>query len=209
MSMFYNGSPGRGFYDHVVVDIETLGTIPGAPIVQIAAVAFALGASEDEWELFEVKVDVRSLIYKDGISFDTLAWWVAQPKGTIDEVFGEAERLDIASALNSFHKWLGFTNTKTLWGNGAAFDNELLKAALLQYCCIREPWNFRIDRCFRTVKNLYKEQVPEPHFIGTKHNALDDAMHQARWLTKILTHKQEADSALSNLVAERAAKVTP
>ena len=199
MSMFYNGSPGRGFYDHVVVDIETLGTIPGAPIVQIAAVAFALGASEDEWELFEVKVDVRSLIYKDGISFDTL----------VDEVFGEAERLDTASALNSFHRWLGFTHTKTLWGNGAAFDNELLKAALLQYCCIREPWNFRIDRCFRTVKNLYKEQVPEPHFIGTKHNALDDAMHQARWLNQILTHKQLADSALSNLVAERAAKVTP
>ena len=187
MSMFYNGSPGRGFYDHVVVDIETLGTIPGAPIVQIAAVAFALGASEDEWELFEVKVDVRSLIYKDGISFDTL----------VDEVFGEAERLDTASALNSFHRWLGFTYTKTLWGNGAAFDNELLKAALLQYCCIREPWNFRIDRCFRTVKNLYKEQVPEPHFIGTKHNALDDAMHQARWLNQILQHIQAADAALA------------
>ena len=209
MSMFYNGSPGRGFYDHVVVDIETLGTIPGAPIVQIAAVAFALGASEDEWELFEVKVDVRSLIYKDGISFDTLAWWVAQPKGTIDEVFGEAERLDIASALNSFHKWLGFTNTKTLWGNGAAFDNELLKAALLQYCGIREPWNFRIDHCFRTVKNLYKKQVHEPHFIGTKHNALDDARHQARWLSQILLYKLSAGSAFSKLSAERAAKVTP
>lgn len=209
MSMMYNGTHDKGFYDHVVVDIETLGTIPGAPIVQIAAVAFNLGASEDEWELFEVKVDVRSLIYKDGISFDTLAWWLAQPKGTIDEVFGEAVRLEIASALNSFHKWLGFTHTKTLWGNGAAFDNELLKAALLQYCDIREPWDFRIDRCFRTVKNQYKEQVPEPHFIGTKHNALDDAMHQARWLNQILTHKQEADSALSNLIAERAAKVTP
>ena len=197
MSMFYNGSPGRGFYDHVVVDIETLGTIPGAPIVQIAAVAFALGASEDEWELFEVKVDVRSLIYKDGISFDTLAWWLAQPKGTVDDVFGGAERLDIASALNSFQTWLGFTRTKTLWGNGAAFDNELLKAALLQYCGIREPWSFRIDRCFRTVKNLYKEQVPEPHFIGTKHNALDDAMHQARWLNQILQHIQAADAALA------------
>ena len=209
MSMMYNGTQDKGFYDHVVVDIETLGTIPGAPIVQIAAVAFDLGASEDEWELFEVKVDVRSLIYKEGISFDTLAWWVSQDKGTIDEVFGEAERLDIASALNSFHKWRGFTHTKNLWGNGAAFDNELLKAALLQYCGIREPWNFRIDRCFRTVKNLYKEQVPEPPFIGTKHNALDDARHQARWLSQILTHKQEADSALSNLIAERAAKVTP
>ena len=197
MSMLYNGTYDKDFYEHVVVDIETLGTIPGAPIVQIAAVAFDLGASEDEWNLFEVKVDVRSLIYKDGISFDTLAWWVAQPKGTIDEVFGEAERLDIASALNSFHKWLGFTNTKTLWGNGAAFDNELLKAALLQYCGISEPWNFRIDRCFRTVKNLYKEQVPEPHFIGTKHNALDDAMHQARWLNQILQHIQAADAALA------------
>ena len=209
MSMMYNGTYDKDFYDHVVVDIETLGTIPGAPIVQIAAVAFDLGASEDEWELFEVKVDVRSLIYKDGISFDTLAWWLAQPKGTIDEVFGEAERLDIASALNSFHRWLGVTNTKTLWGNGAAFDNELLKAALLQYCGISEPWNFRIDRCFRTLKNLYKDQVPEPHFIGTKHNALDDAMHQARWLSQILMYKLSAGSAFLKLSAERAAKVTP
>ena len=209
MSMLYNGTYDKDFYDHVVVDIETLGTIPGAPIVQIAAVAFDLGASEDGRNVFEVKVDVRSLIYKGGISFDTLAWWLAQPKGTIDEVFGEAERLDIASALNSFHKWLGFTHTKTLWGNGAAFDNQLLKAALLQYCGIREPWNFRIDRCFRTVKNLYKEQVPEPHFIGTKHNALDDARHQARWLSQILLYKLSAGSAFSKLSADRAAKVTP
>ena len=209
MSNWYNGTYDKDFYDHVVVDIETLGTIPGAPIVQIAAVAFDLGASEDEWKLFEVKVDVRSLIYKDGISFDTLAWWVAQPKGTIDEVFGEAERLDIASALNSFHKWLGFTRTNALWGNSVSFDNELLRAALLQYCSIHEPWDFRIDRCFRTVKNLYKEQVPEPHFIGTKHNALDDTLHQARWLNQILTHKQLADSAFRDLIAERAAKVTP
>ena len=116
MSMFYNGTHDKGFYDHVVVDIETLGTIPGAPIVQIAAVAFDLGASEDEWELFEVKVDVRSLIYKGGISFDTLAWWLAQPKGTVDDVFGGAERLDIASALNSFQTWLGFTRTKPFGG---------------------------------------------------------------------------------------------
>lgn len=37
-------------------------------------------------------------------------------------------------------------------------------------------------------------------YNGTKHNALDDARHQARWLTKILLYKQGADITVKQLL---------
>lgn len=46
-------------------------------------------------------------------------------------------------------------------------------------------------------------------YAVARHNALDDAMHQARWLNQILMYKLSAGSAFLKLSAERAAKVTP
>lgn len=49
------------------------------------------------------------------------------------------------------------------------------------------PRNFRQNRCFRTLKNLHPDCIRlEPEFQGRRHYALDDAMHQTKWLHSIL-----------------------
>jgi exodeoxyribonuclease VIII len=71
-----------------------------------------------------------------------------------------------------------------LWGNGAVFDNTILGNAYF-ITGRKPPWNPWDDRCYRTVKALFK-WIPADERQGTYHNALDDAMHQTKHLIKIL-----------------------
>lgn len=49
------------------------------------------------------------------------------------------------------------------------------------------PRNFRQNRCFRTLKTLHPGfRRLEPGFQGRRHYALDDAIHQTKWLHRIL-----------------------
>ena len=70
-----------------------------------------------------------------------------------------------------------------VWGNGASFDNVILSQMYRRHQ-IAQPWKWWNDRCYRTT--LAGHPPVNLDFVGTKHNALDDAMHQARTLIAIL-----------------------
>jgi uncharacterized protein YdcH (DUF465 family) len=53
------------------------------------------------------------------------------------------------------------------------------------------PWPYYNDRCYRTVRALYKGKEPPFVRLGTFHNALDDAMSQATHLIKLLNHAED------------------
>jgi hypothetical protein len=69
-----------------------------------------------------------------------------------------------------------------MWGNGAAFDNVVLRNAF-ERAHLTPPWNFRQDMCYRTIKTLFPD-VEMPERVG-KHNALEDAKWQAQHLIAI------------------------
>ena len=97
---------------------------------------------------------------------------------------GDADPLP--DALESFSAWiLRKTEAKQIavWGNGAAFDNVILAAAYSRQR-MQCPWRRPNDRCYRTLKALH----PEIEFerVGEHHNAIDDAVSQARHALKIL-----------------------
>ena len=50
------------------------------------------------------------------------------------------------------------------------------------------PWKPYNGRCFRTIKNIHAEIIPNA-FRGMKHNALEDAKNQAVHLVKIRNAK--------------------
>ena len=66
-----------------------------------------------------------------------------------------------------------------VWGNGATFDNVILSNAY-KAAGMEQPWKFWDDRCYRTVKGLLPDIKIER--LGTHHNAVYDAMSQARHL---------------------------
>ena len=83
-----------------------------------------------------------------------------------------------------FRKLDGVQKSKFVWGNGADFDLPILGAAF-KAIGMEIPWAAYNGRCYRTLKNLYKE-IAMDKFIGTKHNALQDAMNQAIHASTIL-----------------------
>ena len=75
-----------------------------------------------------------------------------------------------------------------VWGNGATFDNVILRASYDREFvpCIWKFWN---DRDVRTIVELgrviginSRRDIP---FEGDRHNALADAKHQAKYVSAI------------------------
>ncbi|EMC3872645.1 3'-5' exonuclease, partial [Escherichia coli] len=75
-----------------------------------------------------------------------------------------------------------------VWGNGANFDNTILHRSYERQG-IPCPWRYYNDRDVRTIVELGKAidfdartAIP---FEGERHNALDDARYQAKYVSVI------------------------
>jgi len=164
---------------HIMVDLETMGTRPDAPIIAIGAVMFDGNAILDE---FYVNIDLCSAVEDGGATIDpsTVMWWMKQSSDARSAL--EADCVSVAEGLDSFALWLSTVEPEGIWGNGASFDNTILSEAYARLGK-KTPWPFRKDRCYRTMKNMRGDI--EMDRTGTHHNALDDARSQALHLIKI------------------------
>lgn len=163
--------------NNIMLDIETLGTSPGAAIMSIGAVRFAEDVVTDK---FMIAIKIPSLI-KAGFSIDddTFLFWLQQDAAAVKQFMGM--RVDVDVALDMFAGFVG--RDAIMWGNGAGFDNVLLRQAY-HMTGRQPPWQWSNDRCYRTIK----KRCPsiEVERVGTPHNALDDATTQALHLIKCL-----------------------
>jgi 3'-5' exoribonuclease-like protein len=185
-------------YTDVMVDLETLGTAPGSVILSIGAVAFNEAQPEAEWKLFNsgaISV-MDSRTYELTIDEGTLAWWLKQDlvaRQVLDDALNGNASVLLHAALRDFTAW--YPSGTRLWGNGANFDNVLLRSAYSAMGGTAAPWPYYDDRCYRTLKAAFKQFVPELMFQGTRHDALADALHQTRYLQAIWVYKRWAQSA--------------
>lgn len=173
--------------NNISLDLETMGQRPDAAITAIGAVEFSLEKKILGRE-FYVVVDLNSAMRSGGtVDASTILWWLRQS----DEARREFEKsgLMLPQALKGFTHFLtGFYNTSffndkvCVWGNGAAFDNVILRSAY-ERLDMTPPWSHKNDRCYRTVRAA----CPKVEFTpsGVKHNALDDAKNQARYLIEV------------------------
>lgn len=163
---------------HVMVDLETLGTSNNSVILTLGAARFTKDAVLDT---FYRRIDPHSCLAAGLVmDLDTIRWWMSQSDDARAAAFAKGEMLP--DVLNAFTSW--YQQGACLWGNGATFDNVLLASAY-KACNLKTPWPYWGDRCYRTLKNLYP-QVTADKFEGVQHNALDDAVHQAKHVIKIM-----------------------
>lgn len=175
---------------NIVVDIETPDSASTSAILSIGAAS--LSKENAVAATFYTPVSLQSCLDL-GLTMgaSTLGWWMTQTEEA-REVWAESTSKDAPSILQAlllFNDWLrtqGETRYIKLYGNGSDFDNVIITNAY-KVCGLQPPWPFWGNRCFRTLKNTWKCYIPEPEFIGTKHNAKDDAVHEAIWLGRILT----------------------
>lgn len=161
----------------IMVDLESLGTVADACIMSIGAVKFDLDSDKIDDNGFYASVSIESnLDLKRRIQEDTLIWWMNQGEAA-KGVFNEAKQT-LKNALHDLSEWVG-DGEYEVWSNGADFDIPMLAHAFTQ-CGIEIPWKFWNSRCFRTYKNLPGARNIKVPFEGAKHNALFDALHQAK-----------------------------
>jgi hypothetical protein len=184
-------------YTDVMVDLETVGTAPGSGIISIGAVAFTQGTPQDEWLAFEVPVISLASNAAAGLRRDqaTCDWWADQePEARMVYDAAQEGGAHLAWALTEFARF--FPSGARLWGNGADFDNVLLRCAFVAVG-LEAPWRYSASRCFRTLKSQFTA-VASPEFQGVKHNALADALHQTRWLQNIVAYTHEVEQFALN-----------
>lgn len=167
---------------HVMLDLETWGTGNKAMIVSLGACKFN---ETDIVDRFHVGIDpVSCQRYGLEMGAQTILWWMDPARDEARRNWLSLDRIDLASALDGFAVWCGSGAPVTaIWGNGSTFDNVILRSAYaatgLEY-----PVKFWQDQCYRTMKN----RAPGVELVreGTHHNALDDAISQAKHLQRII-----------------------
>ena len=198
VSLYMDPQPQRKKYTDIMVDLETLDTNPRAVVLSIGAVAFNLDEQESVKDYlygldcthrsFAQRVSLDGQLPNRTISGSTFQWWMQQSDEARKALCGPAPSL--FSVLCDFATWVGeVSEGRTelqLWGNGAAFDNAILRDAYDQME-LAHPISFRGDMCYRTIKTrLMPGKVDvENQDLLVAHNARHDAILQAVILQKI------------------------
>lgn len=171
---------------HIVLDLETLSTLPHAIVVSIGAVALTMhGEFVSE---FHTPVICSSQPERD-MSESTCTWWSGQSDEAKAASILAADAIPASEALQAFSAWLlVHANPKTVkvWGNGSNFDNVILSSLYSDYSELSRPWAYWNDRDMRTMLDLHPHAKDVGPFEGIKHHALHDARHEAKQLAKAL-----------------------
>lgn len=165
-------------YNHIMLDVESLGTRPGDIILSIGAVWFTPGGEEKSKFYCTINKDSSR---EAGLRAQksTLEWWGKQaPEAQAAAFKGE---FSLESTLTQFKMWLPPGENTLIYGNGANFDNALLAAAY-RAMKMDVPWKYWNDRCYRTLASMFMNQRTKVERSGVYHNALDDARTQMQRL---------------------------
>lgn len=177
----------------IMFDLETMGTRPGDIILSIGACVFEphsdwigetlhLHIDADESELRGFKARMR-----------TVRWWFeqdAEPRAALKE--GQKNAVSPFAAIDGFCNFVNSAgNDPDVWCNGNSFDIPIL-AAYFDHFHLELPWQFWQERDLRTLKGLNKGARIER--AGVHHNALDDAIHQAKLVQHILQFNADMDA---------------
>ena len=167
---------------HVMVDLETLGTVPGCALLSIGAVFFdATGLGAEFYTVVSLEDCKAHDLHVDP---DTEKWWSRQSTSA-KQVLKDAAAPDaptLEQALKMFGLFLKLDTSVKVWGNGADFDNPILAVAYHRKQ-LKQAWVAYNGRCYRTVKNI--APGPKLERSGTHHNALDDAKSQAQHMIEL------------------------
>ncbi|EHB4541962.1 exonuclease [Escherichia coli] len=171
---------------HLMIGLETMGKNPDAPIISIGAIFFD-PQTGDMGPEFSKTVDLETA--GGVIDRDAIKWWLKQSREAQSAIMTDEIPLD--DALLQLREFIDENSGEffvQVWGNGANFDNTILRRSYERQG-IPCPWRYYNDRDVRTIVELGKAidfdartAIP---FEGERHNALDDARHQAKYVSAI------------------------
>ncbi|MDZ4919105.1 exonuclease [Escherichia coli] len=173
-------------WDHLMIDLETMGKNPDAPIASIGAVFFDPQTGETGPEFSKtIALETAGGV----IDRDTIKWWLKQSREAQSAILTDEIPLD--DALLQFREFIDENSGEffvQVWGNGANFDNVILRRSYERQE-IPCPWRYTNDRDVRTMVALGLVMDFDARnvitFEGERHNALHDARYQAKYVSAI------------------------
>ncbi|WP_253318684.1 exonuclease, partial [Citrobacter farmeri] len=171
---------------HLMIDLETMGKNPDAPIISIGAIFFD-PQTGDMGPEFSKTIDLDTA--GGVIDRDVIKWWLKQSREAQSAIMTDEIPLD--DALLQLREFIDENSGEffvQVWGNGANFDNVILRRSYERQG-IPCPWRYCNDRDVRTIVELGKaidfDARTDIPFEGERHNALDDARYQAKYVSAI------------------------
>ncbi len=174
---FYKESSMKDFG----IDIETLGTKPGCPIIEMACVYFDEKGIQDS---YDTVIDLQSN-FEAGLvpEADTLEFWFKQPEEIRDHLFGTRTRkVSLRAAFSNLEYFLMTHSNKKLerriWVRGLTFDIPIMHHAAIKsgYNNWDNMFDFRNFQDVRMMDLFGLTKTPNPH----EHSALHDAIAQSK-----------------------------
>ncbi|EET4315254.1 3'-5' exoribonuclease [Escherichia coli] len=173
-------------WHHLMIDLETMGKNPDAPINTLAGKFFDPATGEMGPE-FSKTIDLETA--GGVIDRDTIKWWLKQSREAQSAILTDEIPLD--DALLQLREFIDENSGEffvQVWGNGANFDNVILRRSYERQG-IPCPWRYTNDRDVRTMVALGLVMDFDARsvitFEGERHNALHDARYQAKYVSVI------------------------
>lgn len=163
----------------ISIDIETLSLAPNALVLSIGAVVFSpqTGLGETFYEVLN-----RYEQKNRRISIQTTEWWLdlVQESSLPGALFNDV-MAPVALTLQRLRDFCGVEPFE-IWARGPQMDIVVLDSLYPDFG-MRPPWKYDMVRDQRTLCSFVPGSLP---FQGTRHNALDDAKHQARGIIQAM-----------------------
>lgn len=171
--------------NHMMIDLETMGTFVNAPVVTIGACFFDPLSGEIGAKLY-CKIDLADALKHGSLDPETLRWWLKQDPSAQKELTDG--KFTLRDALESLSHFYNTGHDAKVWGNGPTFDISILDYAYWKCLGQKAPWPFWNVRDVRTVVQLAEGLVKKPAAFtkgGVAHNALDDCIFQVGYVSKM------------------------
>ena len=200
---------------HLMVDIETTG-LPdkgkfNVNILTIAVVPMGVLYGRVKSLYLKIKPVTDNRFFSDS---STLAWWNEQePEVKAEALSGTLTHEEAAQRFVDYWKYciqaLAKYNTEigknsqvspdiTIWGNGNDFDCSIIEA-WLTILGHKRPWKFKDSHSMRTALLMCPQHVRSYPPANAKHNALVDAVYQAKTIHELLTGEEyDTEQALNS-----------
>lgn len=163
-----------------MVDIETYATVPKAVILSLGFCRFNWnGPGFGFYQAYNPLTQYERV--KD---LKTEEWWASQGDapihGTLDLKFGLEQFIELLEK-NKFNTG----DSIEIWAQGTDFDIVILEDAMRSFD-LAVPWKYNAKSDLRTLIKYNKDIYTDDIINAQKHNAMSDAIYQAKVATRIL-----------------------
>lgn len=170
----------------IMIDLETLSTQPNAAILSIGACYFDMSTG-NIGDTFHRHIHFTDYPEIGHISAETVKWWLKQSDAARKALTDNKTGVALATALMELHDFVPRNKQAKFWSNGATFDLVIIRSAF-DRCGHSVPWQYWQERDVRTIVDIADRlsginTSKSTEFMGVKHDALADAIHQARYVS--------------------------